>query len=109
MDQLPADLRARCSAKDTSATCRLRDGTLVSYNVFEPDTEAHADVVNGNEPAPNGTPCPPPSAPPADTPVVCSYEAGTETGVAAFSQTVKPPNGSTTSTGVLTPIPGCAA
>ncbi len=46
--------------------------------------------MNGNEPAPNGTPCPP-SAPAAETPVVCSYEAGAETGVAAFSQTVKPP------------------
>jgi hypothetical protein len=54
MDQLTADLRARCSAKDTSATCRLRNGTLVSHNLFEADTEVHADVVNGSEPAPNG-------------------------------------------------------
>jgi hypothetical protein len=93
MDQLPADLRARCSAKDTSASCRLRDGTIVTYNLFDTPTEARADVVSGNEPAPNGTPCPPSSAPPAGTPVVCSYEAGTEKekGVAAFSQTVHPP------------------
>jgi hypothetical protein len=45
--------------------------------------------VNGKELAPNGTPCPPSTAP-AET-VVCSYEAGAETGVAASSQTVKPP------------------
>ena len=69
----------------------LPDGTVVFYRLFDTATEARADVVNGNELAPNGTPCPPPSAPPAETPVVCSYEAGAETGVAAFSQTVKPP------------------
>lgn len=91
MGELPADLRRSCSAStDTSATCRT-DGTVVFYRLFETATEARADVVNGRELAPDGTPCPPSSAPPAETPVVCSYEAGAETGVAAFSQTVKPP------------------
>jgi hypothetical protein len=76
--------------KDFSeAACRLPDGTIVLYRLFNTATEARADVVNGNELAPNGTPCPP-AAPPAET-VVCSYVAGAETGVAAFSQTVKPP------------------
>ena len=92
MGQLPADLRASCSAStDTSATCRLPDGTVVFYRLFDTATEARADVVNGNELAPNGTPCPPSAAPPAETPVVCSYEVGAETGVAAFSQTVQRP------------------
>jgi hypothetical protein len=91
MGELPADLRRSCSAStDTSATCRT-DGTVVFYRLFETATEARADVVNARELAPDGTPCPPSSAPPAETPVVCSYEAGAETGVAAFSQTVKPP------------------
>jgi hypothetical protein len=91
MGELPADLRRSCSAStDTSATCRT-DGTVVFYRLFETATEARADVVNARELAPDGTPCPPSSAPPAETPVVCSYAVGTETGVAAFSQTVKPP------------------
>jgi tetratricopeptide (TPR) repeat protein len=91
MGELPAGLRTSCSpSSDTSATCGT-DGGVVFYRLFDTPTEARADVVNGNELAPNGTPCPPPSAPPAETPVVCSYEAGAETGVAAFSQTVKSP------------------
>jgi TIR domain len=90
MGQLPADLRASCLAKGTSATCRLPDGTVVSYRLFDTATEARADVVNGYELAPDGTPCPPFAAP-GETPAVCSYEAGAETGVAASSQTVKPP------------------
>jgi hypothetical protein len=90
MGQLPADLRASCSAyADTAATCRLTDGTVVLYQLFDTATEAHEDVVNGKEPAPGGTSCPPPSAPPADTSVVCNYAAGAETGAAAFTQTVK--------------------
>jgi TIR domain len=85
MGQLPADLRASCSAyADTAATCRLTDGTVVLYQLFDADLEARKDVVNGNEPAPN---CPP-SAPAAEGTVVCRYTAGAETGVAAFSHTV---------------------
>ena len=86
-----ADPSASCSATDTAATCRLPDGTVVFYRLFDTAPEAHADVVNGNEPAPNGTPCPPSDAPGAETPVVCSYEVDAETGVAAFSHTVKDP------------------
>ena len=90
MGQLPAGLRASCSADtDTSATCSLTDGTVVFYDLFDTATEAHADVANGGEPASNGTPCPPPPA--ADSSVVCRYAVGAETGVAAFSHTVKPP------------------
>ena len=37
------------------------------------------------------TPCPPSAAPPAETPVVCSYEVDAETGVAEFSQIVQDP------------------
>jgi tetratricopeptide (TPR) repeat protein len=91
MGQLPADLRASCSAKDTSATCSLPDGTPVSYQLFDTPTEARADVVNPYELAPPGTPCPPSAAPAAETPDVCRYTVGAETGVAAFSQTVKLP------------------
>ncbi len=36
-------------------------------------------------------PCPPSAAPAAETPVVCRYEVGGETGVAAFRHTVKDP------------------
>ena len=87
MGELPAGLRASCSpSSDTSATCEI-DGTVVLYRLFDTATEARADVVSGNERAPDG--CPPP-APPAET-VVCSYAVGAETGVAAFSQTVQPP------------------
>jgi hypothetical protein len=89
MDQLPADLRASCRAKGTSATCRLPDGNVVSYRLFASAAEARADVVNGNELAPIGTPCPPSAL--VESPIVCSYTSGAETGVAAFSQTVKPP------------------
>jgi WD40 repeat protein len=89
--QLPADLRPSCSATtDTSATCRLTDGTVVFYHLFDTATEANADVVNGDEPAPNGTPCPP-SAPAAETSGVCRYAVGRVTGVAAFSHIVKDP------------------
>jgi tetratricopeptide (TPR) repeat protein len=91
MGELPADLRRSCSAStDTSATCGT-DGGVVFYRLFATPAEARAGVVNKNKLAPNGTPCPPPSAPPPETPVVCSYKAGAETGVAAFSQTVQPP------------------
>ena len=90
MGQLPADLRASCSAyAGTSATCSLTDGTVVLYQLFDTATEAHAGRRE-RERAGTDTPCPP-SAAPAETPVVCSYEAGAETGVAAFSQTVHPP------------------
>ena len=95
MGQLPADLRASCSATtDTSANCLLTDGTVVFYvfyRQFDTVPEAQADVVNGKEPAPNDTPCPPPSAPAAETSIVCRYAVGAERGVAAFSHTVKEP------------------
>ncbi|HEY6810659.1 MAG TPA: TIR domain-containing protein [Propionibacteriaceae bacterium] len=94
MGELPADLRASCSAEtDTSATCHLPDGTVVIYRLFDTAAEARADVVNGNELAPNGTPCPPSAAPAAGSSVICRYAVGAETGVAAFSHTVKPPQG----------------
>jgi hypothetical protein len=94
MGELPADLRASCSADtDTSATCHLPDGTVVIYRLFDTAAEARADVVNGNELAPNGTPCPPSAAPAAGSSVICRYAVGAETGVAAFSHTVKPPQG----------------
>ena len=53
MGQLPADLRASCSAKGTSATCLLPDKTVVFYRLFDTAAAARADVVNGNELAPN--------------------------------------------------------
>jgi outer membrane protein assembly factor BamD (BamD/ComL family) len=89
MGQLPPDLRASCSAKGTSATCLLPDRTVVLYRLFDSAAAARTDVVNGNELAPNGTPCPPSA--PVETTIVCSYVVGAETGVAAFSQTVKLP------------------
>ena len=52
MGQLPADLRASCSAKGTSATCLLPDKTVVFYRLFDTAAAARADVVNGNELAP---------------------------------------------------------
>jgi hypothetical protein len=88
MDQLPAELRASCEVSpisDTSATCSLPDRTVVFYRLFDTATDARDDVVNGYEPAPNGTPCPQ-SPPAANTSVVCG-----ETGVARFSHTVKDP------------------
>ena len=88
MGQLPADPSASCSATDTSATCSLTDGTVVFYRLFDTAAEAHADVVKGNEPTPNGCP---PSAPAAGTSVVCRYAVGAETGMAAFSHIVKDP------------------
>jgi tetratricopeptide (TPR) repeat protein len=88
MGQLPPDLRASCSAKGTSATCLLPDRTVVSYRLFDSAAAARTDVVNGNELAPNGTPCPPSAL--VETTIVCSYAFGAG-GVAAFSQTVKLP------------------
>jgi hypothetical protein len=89
MGQLPADLRRSCSAKGTSATCLMPDKTVVFYRLFNTAAAARADVVNGKELAPNGTPCPPSAL--VETTIVCSYTVGAETGVAAFSQTLKPP------------------
>jgi hypothetical protein len=89
MGQLPADLRPSCSAKGTSATCSLPGGNVVFYRLFDSAAEARADVVNGNELAPNGTPCPPSAM--VESTIVCSYAFGAEKGVAAFSQTVKDP------------------
>ena len=89
MGELPADLRRSCSAKGTSATCLMPDKTVVFYRLFNTAAAARADVVNGKELAPNGTPCPPSAL--VETTIVCSYTVGAETGVAAFSQTVKPP------------------
>ena len=87
MGELPADLRASCSATtDTSANC-LIDGTPVFFRLFDTAAEARTDVVKGNEPS--GTPCPPSAAPAAGKSVVCGYTVGAETGTAAFSHTVK--------------------
>lgn len=91
MGHLPDELRARCRADaDNSATCTLADGMLVLFQVFDTPEEAHADVVNGNEPAPDGRPCPP-DVPPSETAVVCRYSVGSENGVAMFGHTVKAP------------------
>jgi hypothetical protein len=91
MGQLPAALRGSCTATtDTSATCRVTDGTIVFFRLFDSVTEVRADVMKGNEPAPDVTPCPP-SAPAAETSVVCRYAIGAETGVAAFSHIMKDP------------------
>lgn len=89
MGQLPADPSASCSATDTAATCRLTDGTFVFYRLFDTATQANADVVEGKEQAPSGTPCPPSAAPTAGNSVVCPYTIGAETGMAAFTHTVK--------------------
>ena len=89
MNHLPGDLRASCmSTRDQSATCRLADRTVVFYSLFDTVDEARADVVEGDEIAPYGDPCPP-SAPPAGIPVVCRYSVGAEKGVVRFSYTSK--------------------
>ena len=73
MGQLPADLRASCSAyARTAATCSLTDGTYVLYQLFGTDLEARKDVVKENEPKSN---CPT-SAPAAGNTVVCRYAVG---------------------------------
>ncbi len=91
LGQLPAVLRSSCTGTtDTSAICRLTDGTIVFFHLFDSVTEVRADVMNGNEPAPDGTPCPP-STPAAGTSMVCRYAIGAETGVAAFSHMMKDP------------------
>jgi tetratricopeptide (TPR) repeat protein len=84
-----ADPSASCSATDAAATCYLTDGKIVFYRLFDTPTDAKADVVGGKEQAPDGTPCPPSAAPAAGESVVCPYEVGAETGIAAFSHTVK--------------------
>jgi hypothetical protein len=90
MGELPADLRTSCKATtETSAICHLTNGTVVFYRLFDTPTEAKADVVYGNEPAPSGAPCPPSAAPAAGDSVVCPYVVDAETGTAAFSHTVK--------------------
>jgi tetratricopeptide (TPR) repeat protein len=88
MGQLP-DPSASCSATDTAATCRLTDGTVVFFRLFDTPTDANADVVGGKEQAPNGTACPPSAAPAPGDSVVCPYTVGAETGIAAFTHTVK--------------------
>ena len=89
MNHLPGDLRASCmSTRDQSATCRLADRTVVFYSLFDTVDEARTDVVEGDEIAPYGDPCPP-SAPPAGIPVVCRYSVGAEKGVVRFSYTSK--------------------
>ena len=89
MNHLPGDLRASCmSTRDQSANCRLADRTVVFYSLFDTVDEARADVVEGDEIAPYGDPCPP-SAPPAGIPVVCRYSVGAEKGVVRFSYTSK--------------------
>jgi hypothetical protein len=88
-DHLPNDLRASCTATpDKSATCHLTDGTVVFFHLFDTAAEAKAAVSNGQDIAPDSDPCPP-SAPPANTSVVCRYAVGPETGVAMFGYTAK--------------------
>ena len=72
-----------------AATCRLTDGTFVFYRLFDTATQANADVVEGKEQAPSGTPCPPSAAPTAGNPGRLPYTIGAETGMAAFTHTVK--------------------
>ena len=92
MAHLPRDLRATCTANaDTSATCHLPNGTVVFYSLFDTTAEADADVVDENAMIPSGDPCPPYS-PSAETPIVCRYSVGAETGVVMFSYTAKPPH-----------------
>ena len=106
MGQLPAVLRASCSAyADTAATCNLTDGTFVLYQLFGTDLDARKDVVNGNEPQPN---CPT-SAPAAGNTVVCRYAVGERRAWPCSVIQCFRPDGSTRSAGFPTPIPGCAA
>ena len=89
MGQLPADLRASCSAKGTSATCRSarRDRRLlppVRYGRSSPCGRRERERAGTERHSLS-------AIRPRRDPIVCSYAVGAETGVAAFSQTVKPP------------------
>jgi len=89
MNHLPSDLRAGCeNATDEAATCRLTDGTVVFFRLFDTAAAAEADVVNGYRMASDGSPCPP-SALSVNAPVVCRYSVGSGTGVAMFAHTAK--------------------
>jgi hypothetical protein len=89
MGHLPDDLRGSCrSSADKAATCRLADGTVVFFRLFDSAAEAKADVTNGAQIASADQPCPP-SALPANTSVVCRYGVGPETGIAMFGYTAK--------------------
>jgi TIR domain len=89
LSHLPADLRASCTATGSeSATCGLTDGTIVFFRLFDTAAEAHADVVDRNEVAADGTSCPS-SAPTAGASVTCRYTVGGQSGTAAFSYTAK--------------------
>ena len=107
MGQLPADLRASCSAyADTAATCRLTDGTYVLYQLFGTDLEARKDVVNGNEPEPKAARRPP--LPPGARSSAVMRSAQRRAWPRSVIQCFRP-DGSTRSAGFPTPIPGCAA
>jgi hypothetical protein len=79
MSHLPHDLRARCSATDEGAACKLEDGTVVLYRLFDTATKARRYVSNGRPIEPIGNQCPPPAPPAAvNTPAVCWYLVGPE-------------------------------
>ena len=89
MNHLPSDLRAGCeNVTDEAATCRLTDGTVVFFRLFDTAAAAEADVVNGYPMASDGSPCPP-SDLSVNAPVVCRYAVGSGKGVAMFAHTVK--------------------
>jgi hypothetical protein len=69
----------------------MADRTVVFFRMFDTVAEADANVVDENEMAPYGDPCPP-SAPSAEKSVVCRYTIGTGKGIAMFSHTVKTPH-----------------
>jgi hypothetical protein len=89
MDHLPDNLRAGCTAStDDAANCKLADGTVVFFRLFDTAAEAEADVTNGAANVLAGQPCPP-SAPSANTSVVCRYAVGSQKGTAMFGYTAK--------------------
>jgi hypothetical protein len=90
MSRLPDDLRASCTATgDKTATCHLKDGTVVFYNLFDTVTRAKEEVSNGQQIEPDGYRCPPDAPPPANTSVVCQYAFGPEKVLAMFSYLTK--------------------
>jgi hypothetical protein len=89
MSRLPDDLRASCTATDKTATCRLKDGTVVFYRLFDTVTKAKEDVINRQQIEPAGYRCPPAAPPPVNTTVVCHYATGPDKGLAMFSYTTK--------------------
>jgi hypothetical protein len=89
MSRLPDGLRASCTATNETATCHLKDGTVVFYSLFDTVTAAKEGVSNGQPIKPDGYRCPPDDPPPINTSVVCQYAIGPENGLAMFSYTTK--------------------